>query len=135
MGRIGSPVTFETDQGILKFLKSIRNGRHCGAEGVIKMDRNEVIRLIQKHYSVLLDEYGVSRIGIFGSLVKGPLREDSDLDIVVEFKEPIGFKFNRLVEYLENLFGRKVNVLTKEGIKNIRIKEIARNIERTLVYV
>jgi predicted nucleotidyltransferase len=68
-------------------------------------------------------------------VVKGTMTEDSDLDIVVEFKKPIGFKFNRLVEYLENLFGRKVDVLTKDGIKNIRVKEVARNIERTLVYV
>ena len=99
------------------------------------MDKDEVIRLIQEHSSVLMTEYGISKIGIFGSLIKGTMTEDSDLDIVVEFKKPIGFKFNRLVEYLENLFGRKVDVLTKDGIKNIRVKEVARNIERTLVYV
>ena len=99
------------------------------------MDKNEVIRLIQEHSNVLMTEYGISKIGIFGSVVNGTMTEDSDLDIVVEFKKPIGFKFNRLVEYFESLFGRKVDVLTKEGIKNIRVKEVARNIERTLVYV
>ena len=57
------------------------------------------------------------------------------MDIVVEFKRPIGFKFIRLVEYLENLFGKKVDVITKAGIENIRIKEVARNIERNLTYV
>jgi len=99
------------------------------------MDKDEIIHLLQEHSSVLMTEYGISRIGIFGSVIKGSMTEDSDLDIVVEFNKPIGFKFNRLVEYLENLFGRKVDVLTKDGIKNIRIKEVARNIERTLVYV
>ena len=99
------------------------------------MDKDEVIRLIKEHYNVLLTEYGVYRIGIFGSVVKGTVTEDSDLDIVVEFKRPIGFKFIRLVEYLENLFGRKVDVVTKDGIKNIRVKEVAQNIERNLVYV
>ena len=99
------------------------------------MDKDEVIRLIKEHSHVLLTEYGISKIGFFGSVVKGTLTEDSDLDIVVEFNKPIGFKFNRLVEYLENLFGRKVDVLTKDGIKNIRVKEVARNIERNLVYV
>jgi len=99
------------------------------------MDKDEVIRLTKEHYNVLLTEYGVSRIGIFGSVVKGTVTEDSDLDIVVEFKRPIGFKFIRLVEYLENLFGRKVDVVTKDGIKNIRVKEVAKNIERNLVYV
>jgi len=99
------------------------------------MDKDEVIRLINEHYDVLLTKYGVSRIGIFGSVVKGTMTEDSDLDIVVEFNKPIGFKFFRLVEYLENLFGTKVNVVTKDGIKNIRVKEVARGIERDLVYV
>ena len=99
------------------------------------MDKDEVIRLMEGHSNVLLTEYGVSKIGFFGSVVKGAMTEDSDLDIVVEFNKPIGFKFNRLVEYLENLFGRKVDVLTKDGIKNIRVKEVARNIEKDLIYV
>ena len=99
------------------------------------MDKDEVIRLMKEHYNVLLSEYGVSRIGIFGSVVKGNMSEDSDLDIVVEFNRPIGFRFIRFVEYLENLFGMKVDVVTKEGIKNIRVKEVAQNIERNLVYV
>jgi|SRR3989304_5829274 len=99
------------------------------------MDKNEVIRLMKENYNVLMDEYGVSRIGIFGSAAKGTMTEDSDLDIVVEFKRPIGFKFIRLVEYLERLFGKKVDVITKDGIENIRVKEVARNIERNLIYV
>jgi len=101
----------------------------------MKMDKDEVIRLIKEHYDVLQTEYGISRIGIFGSVVKGTMTEDSDLDIVVEFNKPIGFKFFRLVEYLENLFGTKVNVVTKDGIKNIRVKEVAKDLERDLVYV
>jgi len=99
------------------------------------MDKDEIIRLMRENYRVLTTEYGVSRIGIFGSLVKGTMTEDSDLDIVVEFNRPIGFKFFRLIEYLEDLFGKKVDVITKEGIENIRVKEVARNIERDLIYV
>jgi len=99
------------------------------------MDKDEIIRLIKENYSVLATEYGVSRIGIFGSIVKGTMTEDSDLDIVVEFNRPIGFKFIRLIQYLESLFGKKVDVITKEGIKNIRVKEVARNIERDCIYV
>jgi len=99
------------------------------------MDKDEIIRLMRENYYILTTEYGVSRIGIFGSLVKGTMTEDSDLDIVVEFNKPIGFKFLRLIEYLEGLFGKKVDVITKDGIENIRVKEVARNIERDLIYV
>ncbi len=102
---------------------------------MIRMDKDKIIRLMKENYSVLMTEYGVSRIGIFGSVVKGNITEDSDLDIVVEFKKPIGFKFIRLVEYLENLFGKKVDVITKDGIENIRVKEVARDIKRNLIYV
>ena len=99
------------------------------------MDKDEIIRLIKENYHVLNSEYCVSRIGIFGSAAKGVMTEDSDLDIVVEFSRPIGFKFIQLVEYLESLFGKKVDVITKDGIDNIRVKEVARNIERNLIYV
>src|SRR5574337_908538 len=102
---------------------------------MIRMDKDKILRLMKENYSVLMTEYGVSRIGIFGSVVKGNITEDSDLDIVVEFKKPIGFKFIRLVEYLENLFGKKVDVITKDGIENIRVKEVAKNIKRNLIYV
>ena len=102
---------------------------------MIKMDKGEIIRLIRENYSVLRTEYGVSRIGIFGSLVKGTMTEDSDLDIVVEFNRPIGFKFIRLIKYLEDLFGKKVDVITKDGLENIRVKEVAKNIEKDLIYV
>lgn len=91
--------------------------------------------MLKENYPVLTDEYGVSRIGIFGSVAKGTMTEDSDLDIVVEFRRPIGFKFIRLVEYLESLFGKRVDVITNNGIENIRVKEVARNIERNLIYV
>lgn len=99
------------------------------------MDKEEIIRLIRNNYNFLNTEYSVSRIGIFGSGVKGDTTEDSDLDLVVEFERPIGFKFNSLVEYLENLLGRKVDVLTMTGIENIRVKEVANNIKRDLTYV
>jgi predicted nucleotidyltransferase len=99
------------------------------------MDKDEIMQLMRENYNILTTEYGVSRIGIFGSVVHGTMTEDSDLDIVVEFREPIGFKFIRFVEYLENLFGKKVDVITKAGIENIRVKEVSRNIERNLTYV
>ena len=99
------------------------------------MNKDEVIGLLKKNFEVLETEYYVSRIGLFGSIVNNTMTEDSDLDFVVEFKRPIGFKFNRLVEYLETVFGKNVDVLTNDGIDNIRIKEIATNIRKDLTYV
>jgi len=79
--------------------------------------------------------YGVKRIALFGSFAKGEQRADSDIDILVEFKRPIGLKFMDFAEYIEKLMNRKVDILTPEGINGIRIKSVAENIERGLIYV
>jgi uncharacterized protein len=62
-------------------------------------------------------------------------KETSDVDIVVEFDRPIGFRFAEFADYLESLLGRSVDVLTPVGIQGIRIERIARSIEESTVYV
>ena len=96
---------------------------------------NATLELIKEKYSYLSTEFGVKKIGFFGSVAKGIENEDSDIDIVVELKRPIGLKFIELVEYLESIFNRKVDVLTPDGIENIRIREIAEDIKRNIIYV
>jgi predicted nucleotidyltransferase len=61
--------------------------------------------------------------------------ESSDVDIVVEFDRPIGFRFVEFAEYLESLLGKRVDVLTPAGIQGIRIERIARDIQESTVYV
>ena len=91
--------------------------------------------ILRKNSPYLRDNYGVKRIGLFGSFAKGIQREDSDIDILVEFEKTVGFKFIELAEYFEKLLGKKVDILTSEGIKSIRLKKVARDIERSVVYV
>ena len=98
-------------------------------------NRTEIIRKIKEQYPFLLKQYGVRRIGIFGSVALDSAGPDSDVDIVVEFERPIGLKFMEFIEYTENLFGKKVDVLTREGIKNIRVKNVSAEIERNIIYV
>jgi predicted nucleotidyltransferase len=68
----------------------------------------------------LCRRYGVTELSLFGSAVSGQLRPDSDIDVLVEFDPAarIGiFKFESLVESLEALVGRKVDLVTKRGLK------------------
>ncbi len=97
--------------------------------------REEITQIIREKYPYLASEYGVKRIGLFGSCASGMDSEASDIDIVVEFDRPIGFRFVEFNEYLENLLGRKVDILTPAGIQGIRVERIARSIEESLVYV
>jgi len=97
--------------------------------------RNEIIKKIKEQYPYLSRQYGIRRIGIFGSVAMGTAGQDSDVDIVVEFERPIGLKFMEFVDYMEKLFGKKVDVLTKDGIKNIRVKNVSTEIEKNIIYV
>lgn len=99
------------------------------------LSREQVIKALQEEHSFLASEFGVRRIGLFGSYAKGNPTESSDIDIIVEFDRPIGLRFVELVDYLEALLGRKVDVLTLAGVENIRIQRVARSIAQGIVYV
>ena len=78
----------------------------------------DVQRILRVHKNELRERYGVKRIGIFGSYSRGEQREDSDIDILIEFERPVGLiEFIRLQEYLENLLGVKVDLVTKGALK------------------
>lgn len=83
----------------------------------------------------LAREFGVKKIGLFGSFARGTASADSDVDLVIEFERPIGLRFVVLTEYLETLLQRKVDVLTPSGIRNIRNHDISDSIDRDLTYV
>ena len=97
--------------------------------------RDEVIEKIKKQYPYLASQFSVKRIGLFGSVATRLDTDKSDIDIVVELNQPIGFKFISLVEYLEELLDKDIDVLTKEGIRNIRVKNVSSNIEKDIIYV
>ncbi|MBI5283228.1 MAG: nucleotidyltransferase family protein [Candidatus Solibacter usitatus] len=68
----------------------------------------------------LCRRYEVRELSLFGSAVRGELGPDSDVDIMVEFEPSarIGLlKFESLSEDLESLTGRKVDLVTKRGLK------------------
>jgi predicted nucleotidyltransferase len=99
------------------------------------MSNEKIAELLREKYPHLASEYGVKRIGLFGSCAKGTPSETSDVDVVVEFAHPIGLRFVEFAEYLESLLGRKVDVLTLAGLQGIRLAGIAEEIEKSLVYV
>jgi len=100
-----------------------------------KRFENEVILKSLKDKKDILKKYGVKRIGLFGSYTKGLQKRNSDIDLVVEFEKPSFDNFMELTFYLEKLFGRKVDILTPDGVKSIRVKKVAEDIKRSIIYV
>jgi predicted nucleotidyltransferase len=99
------------------------------------LTREKLIQKIKNEKPHLANEYNVKKIGLFGSFAKGRQTGKSDIDIVVEFSKPIGFKFVDLCNYLEKKLGVKVDILTPAGIRGIRLKHIAKDIRSTIIYV
>lgn len=71
----------------------------------------DIMKLLEEHREVL-EKFKVRRIGLFGSFVKGEQKKHSDIDFLVEFYEPTFDNFMDLLFSLEDLFGRKVELIT-----------------------
>lgn len=69
------------------------------------------------------EKYRVKQLGIFGSYLRGEQHKNSDLDLLVEFSEPVGlFDFIRLEDFLSEELGIKVDLVVKDALKK-RIKD------------
>jgi len=66
----------------------------------------------------LAKKYKVKNIGIFGSWSEGTQSASSDLDILIELDEPLGWEFFDLKDFLESEFNRSVDLVTRSALKN-----------------
>jgi predicted nucleotidyltransferase len=89
----------------------------------MKTDINTVKQLLHQKMYFLKENYGVTELGIFGSVARGDNTEKSDIDILVTISKPMGyFEFIDLEEYLTELLGKKVDLVTKRAL-NRHIKD------------
>ncbi len=81
-------------------------------------------------------QFGIKYVEIFGSIARGKMTEDSDIDLLVELEEPIGERSSEryfgLLHFLEDRFDKKVDLLTPRSIKNPYLK---RSIEREKIRI
>ena len=74
------------------------------------MTKDEILQKLKKHKKYFQDEFDVERIGLFGSYATGNQTNDSDIDIFVNFKEIKFRKMARLWNFLENIYGIKIDL-------------------------
>ena len=87
---------------------------------------NDILDKLRELKPVLREDYAVKEIGLFGSFTDNTFTEKSDIDIIVELEKPIGWKFFTLEMFLETTFGRKVDLVTKNALRE-QIKDRIRN--------
>lgn len=94
-----------------------------------------IIHCLREQLDYLRQRFYVKKISLFGSFATETATITSDVDLVVEFEQPIGLRFVELCDYLEACLGRKVDVLTMAGVAAIRDRSVAEAILRSLVDV
>ncbi len=82
----------------------------------------------QKH--LLINDYYIKNIGLFGSLIKGSATPTSDIDILVDFSKPVDlFAFVELKNHLSELLDANVDLVMKKGLKPAIGKRILKEVE------
>ncbi len=92
--------------------------------------REEILIEIRQAKPGLAKKYKVKSIALFGSLARNEGTPESDIDILVDFSEPIGIEFVYLSDELETILKRKVDLVSRTGVKDHYYKQI----EKDLIY-
>ncbi len=92
----------------------------------------EIKEILIENKEKIQGTYKVKKLGIFGSYVRGEQREDSDVDILVTFEEPVSLlKLVNFENYLQDLTGIKVDVIPERSIR----PELRKNILNEVSYI
>lgn len=77
--------------------------------------RDEILEKIRSHrYGI--KRFGVKRLALFGSVARGDAKEGSDVDLLVELEKPLGWEVVDLRDYLQELLGAKVDLVTQPAV-------------------
>jgi uncharacterized protein len=95
------------------------------------LTRKEILYKLKELKPILYKDFAVKEIGLFGSFSDDSNTEHSDIDLLVELEKPIGWKFFSLELYLEKIFNRKIDLVTKNAIK----EQIRDSILKKIKYV
>jgi len=87
-----------------------------------KLSREAILRELKNYQSQFERLYGVTKIGIFGSAARNELGQNSDIDVVVEMREPDLFYMVHIKETLEKDFDRPVDVIRYRNSMNRYLK-------------
>jgi predicted nucleotidyltransferase len=98
-----------------------------------KKTLTQIIDILKKHEKELKKRYGIKKIGIFGSYLRGEAKEGSDFDILVEFEQDVDIgllKFVEIENRLSDLLGVKVDLVEKSALK----PRIGKHILKEVIY-
>jgi uncharacterized protein len=78
---------------------------------------SDILNKLRDLKPILYKDFSVKQIGLFGSFSNDSHSDKSDIDLLVEFEKPIGWRYFSLEIYLEKIFERKIDLVTKNALK------------------
>jgi len=93
---------------------------------------NHSIELLRKEKQLLTDKFGIEELAVFGSVARGNDTSDSDIDILVSVNDKTLQNYIALVEYLQSILHRKVDLVTKHKFLSSRF---SKSINKDIIYV
>jgi predicted nucleotidyltransferase len=87
-----------------------------------------ILSTLRAHKADFEARYHLKSLGIFGSFSRNDHEETSDVDILVDFNQPIGIEFIDMALELEDLLKMKVDLVSKNGVKPGYLKEIEKDL-------
>ncbi|MDW3210016.1 MAG: nucleotidyltransferase family protein [Reichenbachiella sp.] len=91
----------------------------------------EIKQSLGSQMTALSAKYPIKSLAIFGSYARNEQTKESDLDLCVEFNDKIGSQFIDLADEIEEFIGFKVDLVSKNGIKD----RYFQSIKDELIYV
>ena len=96
------------------------------------MNRTEILKVLSLHQDELARRYGVTKLGIFGSVARGEATETSDVDVMIEMEKPDLFFMVHIKQELEDLLHCPVDIVHYRSHMNSYLKK---QINKDGVYV
>ncbi len=96
------------------------------------MDREKILQILADYHKAKRNKLGITRLGIFGSVARGEIRETSDVDVVVELNKPDLFILVEIKQELEKRLNRPVDIVRYRKQMNSFLKK---RIEKNAIYV
>jgi predicted nucleotidyltransferase len=96
------------------------------------MNQEQILEIVREYERTAPEEYGIIRLGIFGSVARNEITEESDVDVVVELKEPSYSAMAGIMIDLEELLKRPVDIVRYRKTLH---PEFKKRIDAEVVYV
>jgi predicted nucleotidyltransferase len=95
------------------------------------MNKITILDFLRSHKDEMHEKFGLIKIGLFGSYVRGEQRENSDIDLVVEIESSNKFRsFFGLKAYLENGLQKRIDLGIESSLKPV----VHEYVEKEIVY-